>query len=314
MKAATIDRFATPAIVHDVEAPALQDQAVVFRITAAGVNPIDWKIRDGEGGERSFPLILGQDFAGIVEGVGKGVTRVAKGDRIFGCARAHGAYAELSEIRDGVQDSPFTRIPAGVSDAQAAALPTPALTAFASLEALGARKGTELLILGAGGAVGSAAVQMARQRGASITAVVRDGQAAEARAFGAMRVVVSNGGDALAAVRSVHADPFEAVLDLVSDRDTLKRNAPLVEGGGILVTTIHTADEAWFRARDIRAVNIVMNETPQSSPAGLDEVARMVADGTLVVTVASERPLSEVNAVLDGIKSGAIAGKVILRP
>jgi D-arabinose 1-dehydrogenase-like Zn-dependent alcohol dehydrogenase len=104
------------------------------------------------------------------------------------------------------------------------------------------------------------------------------------------------------------------VLDLVSDGETLKRNAPLTEGGGILVTTIHVADEAWFRERDIRAINIVMNQTPQSSPAGLDEVARMVAEGTLVVKIASERPLSEANAVLDGIKSGAIAGKVILRP
>jgi NADPH:quinone reductase-like Zn-dependent oxidoreductase len=314
MKAATIDSFSTPARVHFVDEPALQDHSVLFRITAAGVNPMDWKVRDGQAGKRSFPLVLGQDFAGVVTRVGKGVTRVNRGDRIFGLARAHGTYAEYSEIRDGVADSPFARIPENVSDSQAAALPTPALTALASLEALGVRNGTALLILGAAGAVGSAAVQMARERGASIAAVVKNGQETNTRFMGATNVVTATGDNTVSALRALHSEPFDAVLDLVSSGDELKRNAPLIKQGGVLVTTLHVADEMWFHEQSIRAINITMAETPQSSAAGLDEIARMVADGTLVVEIASERPLADANAVLDGIKSGAIAGKVILRP
>ena len=175
--------------------------------------------------------------------------------------------------------------------------------------------GAPLLFLhGAGGAVGGTAVQIARTRGAAVTAVVKGGQEAEARSMGATTVIAVTGDDTLSAVQTAHSGPFEAVLDLVSDGETLKRNAPLLKGGGVLVTTIHAADEAWFRERKIRAINIVMNQTPQSSPAGLDQIAQMVVDGTLVVKVASERPLSDANAVLDGIKSGTIAGKVILRP
>ena len=313
MKAATIERFNTPATVHDVETPALEDNAILLRVTAAGVNPVDWKTRDGKSGDRSFPLTLGQDFAGVVERVGTGVTRVKAGDRVFGCARAHGSYAEFTEIRDGEDNSPFTKIPEGVSDALAAALPTPVLTALASIEALKVGKRTDVLIIGAAGAVGSAAVQIAHNRGAIVTALVKPGQEAEARRAGATTVVAMTS-DPKTAIAVAHEDPFDAVLDLVSDGDALKAFAPLVKRGGLLVTTIHVADEPWFEQHGILAINIVLDQTPQSSPASLDEVAGMVRAGSLVVTVGSERPLDDANAVLDGIKSGDIQGKVILRP
>ena len=313
MKAATIDRFKTPAVVHDVATPPLEDDAVLLRVTAAGVNPVDWKIRDGEGGERSFPLTLGQDFSGVVERVGPGVTRVKEGDRVFGCARDHGAYAEFTEIRDGQRDSPFAKIPEGVSDALAAALPTPVLTALASLEALGVGKGTELLVVGAAGAVGSAALQLARNRDAIVTAAVKPGQESGARANGAS-TVVTVGTNPATDVAVAHEDPFEAILDLVSNADQLKALAPLLARGGTILTTIHVADEAWFAQRGIRAINMVVAETPQSSPEALDEVAALVRSGSLTVEIGSERPLDDANAVLDGIKAGEIHGKVILRP
>jgi NADPH:quinone reductase-like Zn-dependent oxidoreductase len=100
MKAATIERFATAAGVHEIAPPQLEDDAVVLRITAAGVSPIDWKNRDGIGEKRTVPLTLGQDVAGVIERVGTAVTRVKAGDRIFGCARDHGSYAEFTKIRD----------------------------------------------------------------------------------------------------------------------------------------------------------------------------------------------------------------------
>ncbi|MGR4065414.1 MAG: alcohol dehydrogenase catalytic domain-containing protein, partial [Vulcanimicrobiaceae bacterium] len=96
MKAIVIDAFNTPGQLRDIPAPPLEPDSAVFRVTVAGVNPIDWKIRDGGLTKRSLPLVLGQDFAGVVERAGARVTRVKPGDRVVGCARDRGAYAEFT--------------------------------------------------------------------------------------------------------------------------------------------------------------------------------------------------------------------------
>jgi len=313
MKAFAIDRFGSEGRVRDLPQPQLDLDSVLVRVRVAGINPIDWKIRDGKAGGRTFPLVLGQDFAGVVEQVGSQVTRVKAGDRVFGCARAHGAYAEETAVPDHEQASPFALIPDGLSDAVAAALPTPALTALASLSALGVGKDTTLLVVGAAGAVGTAAVQMARLRGARVSAYVRSEQEAELRSLGADEAISSERDDVLGSVQAQHPEPFDVILDLISDGETLKRNAPLLRQGGRLVTTIHVADEKWFGDRGLTAINIVMNETPQSSPEGLNEVAKLAADGKLRVDVAGERALAEAGRTLDEGKAGKLSGKMLLR-
>jgi NADPH2:quinone reductase len=170
-----------------------------------------------------------------------------------------------------------------------------------------------LLIVGGGGSVGSATIQLARLRGARITAFVKPGQEDDARRAGA-DVVVSTAGAPVPAIREVHGAPFDAVIDLVSTADALKELAPLLKGDGVILTTIHVADEAWFRERSLRAINITLAKTPQSSPVALAAMARRVADGSLVLSPPTERSLDDANAVLDGIKTGTISGKVILRP
>ncbi len=104
------------------------------------------------------------------------------------------------------------------------------------------------------------------------------------------------------------------MLDLVSDGETLKKNAEILKPGGKLVTTVHVADEAWFTERGFKAYNIVMNQTPQSSPDGLETVARMVLDGTLTVRIAQTSPLAEAPDVLDAVQAGKVHGKAILSP
>ena len=312
MHAIVIDKPKEAGSLREIPEPALGAGTVLVRTTFAGVNPVDWKTREGEAGARHFPLVLGQDFAGVVERVGAGVSRVKAGDRIFGCARDHGSYSEKTLIPDGVQDSPFTRIPSGIEDAVAAALPTPGLTALAALDLLEVGSGTEILIVGAAGAVGGAAIQIARDRGASVTAVVRSGQAAEARDLGADELVEVSG-EIVEPVRSVHPSPFGAMLDLVSSGDALKKNVSLCAPGGKLVTTIHAADEAWFRRHDVDAVNMVMSQTSASSPEGLDTLAKLVLAGKLRVRVAAERPLREAAAVLDEVQAGKAHGKIVLR-
>jgi NADPH:quinone reductase-like Zn-dependent oxidoreductase len=312
MHAIVIDKFKEAGSVRELPEPEPDRHSVVVRITCAGVNPIDWKVRGGQAGERPFPLVLGQDFAGEIVAVGDAVERVRPGDRVFGCSREHGSFAELSLIRDLDKDSPFAKIPTGIDDAEAAALPTPGLTALASLDALAVGADTELLLVGAAGAVGGAAVQMARKRGAKVTAVVKPGQAGDARSYGA-DTVIEAGPDFLEPVRAAHAKPFSAVLDLVSDGETLQRHLPLYAKGGKLVTTIHVADTDWFRERGIEATNIVMNETDASSPRGLETLAELVLSGDLRIPIAQERPLPEAAAVLDQIEAGQLEGKIVLR-
>jgi NADPH:quinone reductase-like Zn-dependent oxidoreductase len=308
MRAVVIDEFNTPGVLREVAEPALGSNDVAVSITVAGINPIDWKIRSGEAGKRPLPMTLGQDFAGVVLRTGAGVRSVKTGDRVFGVARDHGAYAEETVIREGQQDSPFSLIPDGVTDEVAGAVPTPCLTALGSLEILEVQRGTKLLVVGAAGSVGGAAVQMARERGAVITAVVLAGQEAGASDFGASDIATSIG-----ALISRGGVAFDAVLDTVSKGDELKKNVALVRKGGALVTTIHVADEPWFRERGITATNIVMNQTPQSSPQGLNEVAQMIAAGKLKIQIAAEKPLSEAPTLLDELSSGKLHGKIVLK-
>jgi NADPH:quinone reductase-like Zn-dependent oxidoreductase len=311
MKALVIDESKTPGSLRDLPDPTLEDNAVRVDVSYAGVNPVDWKIRDGAVGERTFPLVLGQDFAGTVQDA-RGDAPVQIGDRVFGCARESGSYAEETVVPNDTHDSPYARIPDGLSDALAAALPTPGLTALASLATLEATRGTSLLIVGAAGAVGSIAAQTAVHRGVSVTAVVLPGQGTAMRAHG-VKDVVETDGSVVDAVRKDHPELFDAILDLVSDGGTLKMNAPLLRRGGNLVTTIHVADVEWFSERGIVATNIVMNETPQSSSQTLTELANLVTEGFVKVDIAGERSLDQAASLLDEISAGKSPGKFVLR-
>jgi NADPH2:quinone reductase len=308
MKAVVIDRAGERGRLANIPAPTPGPGDAVVRVTYAGVNPIDWKVRDGHAGQiERFPFVLGQDFTGVVESAGSDVRSVAAGDRIFGVARGSGSYVEQTVVRENVAASPFTRIPDGVDDATAAALPTPLLTALGALEMLNVVGGTRLIIAGAAGAVGSAALQMARARGAEITAIVKSDQLERVRALGASSAV-----DEAAGIASLGDAKFDAVLDLVSDGETLKRYNTVLRPGGALVTTIHDADVEWFAARDRVASNITMAQTPQSSPRGLETVARFVADGTVKVEY-SVRPMDEAPRILDDLSAGRAGGKIVLR-
>lgn len=313
MRAFAIDHPGERGSLRDLPVPALDAASVLVRVAVAGANPVDWKNREGRyGGGGASPRILGQDFAGIVERAGDGVTDLRTGDRVFGIARTHGGYAEYTVVPTDARGEPVATIPQNLSDEHAAALPTPGLTALAALELLGAGAQTTLVILGAAGAVGGFATQMARARGAHVTGTV-NGDPDVARSLGAEDVFDAKDGDVYAAIRTRHPDGVDAVLDLVSsDGEAIKGAARIVRDGGKLVSTNHAADEAWFASKGIQATNIVMNQTPQSSRAGLERIARMAVDGTITVRVAAVRPLADAADVLDGMKNHTLDGKIVL--
>ena len=153
-------------MVEEVERPEPGPTEVLIRVAAAGVNPVDWKVRSGGGFLGEPPFTVGWDVAGTVEALGRGVTWLARGDRVFGMPRfprEAACYAEyvVSPSRH------LARTPDAWSDVEAGAVPLAGLTAWQALvETAGVREGSRVLVLGAAGGVGHLAVQIAKARGA----------------------------------------------------------------------------------------------------------------------------------------------------
>jgi NADPH:quinone reductase-like Zn-dependent oxidoreductase len=312
MRAFAIDHFGEHGSVRDLPEQLPGPGELLVRVTFAGVNPVDWKIRDGLRGERPFPWVLGCDFAGVVELAGSGVTAYRPGDRVFGTARKHGSFAERIVIDADDNEAAIAPIHDGLSDAQAAALPIPGLTATGSLHLLDLAAGDTLFVYGATGALGAIAVQIAHARGIRIIATARAEKEQFARALGADEVVAYDREDVFAAVKAAHPAGVDGALDLVSDSEGIKRLAGIVRSGGRVVSALRAADAAWFAEREIVASNIVMSHTPQSSPAGLRELAGYVTSGVVSVQIDDTRPLEDAGDILAAIKDRRISGKVVL--
>ena len=301
------------------EAPAVQNLPIpgahgsfLIRVKFAGVNPIDYKLLDKLTATSKYPFVMGIDFAGVVERIPTGEPDLHSGDRIFGMARTHGAYAEYTAVAPGVKTEPLARIPDGVTDEQAAALPIPGITALGSLNLLGVAAGQRLVVMGATGGVGGYAVQIARSRGAQVIATVHS-DADEGRRLGAEEVYDTTALDVFGALRSSHPDGVDAVLDLVNGSDAIRRVVEILKPGGSLVSTLYAANEVWFAERKITAHNISSVTNPLSSPQGLTEVARMLADGTITARIGSTVELDGVGQLLEKLRNGGLRGKAVIR-
>jgi NADPH:quinone reductase-like Zn-dependent oxidoreductase len=169
-----------------------------------------------------------------------------------------------------------------------------------------------VVVMGATGGVGGYAVQMARSRGAHVIATVR-GDADEARRLGAEEVYDTNAVDVIDALRRAHPDGVDAVVDLVNGSDAIRRDAEVLKPGGGLVSTIHAADEGWFAGRQVTAYNIAPNSNPSSTPLGLNQVARMLADGAITARIRSTAELSDAGQVLEKLRNGGLRGKAVIR-
>jgi NADPH:quinone reductase-like Zn-dependent oxidoreductase len=311
MRAFAVRSFGEAPAIHNLPVPAADD-ALLIRVTYAGVNPIDYKLVDRLTASSTYPFVLGADFAGVVERVPAGERDFHIGDRIFGMARTHGAYAEYTAVVPGVRTEPLAHIPDGVSDEQAAAVPIPAVTALGSLELLRVAAGQRLVVMGATGGVGGYAVQIARSRGAHVIATVR-GDAEEAGRLGAGEVYDTKSGDVINALHEAHPDGVDAVLDLVNGSGAINRDAEILKSGGGLVSTIFAADEKWFAERHITAHNIAGNANPFSTPEGLNNLAHMLAEGTITARIQSTVPLDGTSQILERLRKGGLRGKGVIR-
>ena len=311
MRAFAVRSFGEPPSVHDLPVPAA-DGTVLIRVRFAGVNPLDSNLLGRLTAASSYPFVVGIDFAGVAERVPAGDHGLQAGDRVFGMARTHGSYAEYTAAVPGATLEPVARIPDGVTDDQAAALPIPATTALRTIDLLEVTAGQQVVVMGATGGVGGYAVQMARSRGAHVIATVR-GDAGEAHRLGAGEVYDSQAGDVIAALRAAHPDGVDAVLDLVNGPDAIRRDAEVIRPAGRLVSTIFAADEGWFAQRQITAHNHASSANPLISPQGLVTVAQMLADGTITARIRSTAGLDAAGQILDEFRHGGLRGKAIIR-
>jgi NADPH:quinone reductase len=310
MRAFAVRGFGEPASVQNLPVPAV-DGAVLIRVRFAGVNPLDNNLLGRLTAASAYPFVVGIDFAGVAERVPPGDHGLRVGDRVFGMARTHGSYAEYTAVSPAAAMEPLARIPDGVADDQAAALPIPAVTALRTIDLLEVTAGQRVVVMGATGGVGGYAVQMARSRGAHVIATVR-GDADEARQLGAEEVYDSQAGDVIDALRAAHPEGVDAVLDLVNGPDAIRRDADVIRPGGRLVSTIFAADEGWFAKRQITAHNHASNANPLISPQGLTTVAQMLSGGTITARIRPAVDLDAAGQVLEELRHGGLRGKAII--
>ncbi|OKJ15822.1 NADP-dependent oxidoreductase [Kitasatospora sp. CB01950] len=267
-----------------------------IEVRAAGVNPADWKKREGWFGTVAEPpLVMGSEAAGVVTAVGEDADGFAVGDEVFGIAPA-GAFAEQTLLAARAT----ARKPATIGFDQAAALPVAAATAYDALQQLQLHSGELLLIVGIAGGVGTAATQIARARGITVLGTAGASSADHVRALGATPVRYGEG--VTDRLREAAPDGVDAVLDLVGGT-AVRDVAGALRRPGRLVST---ADRA--TVEELGGAYVKRDGTA----AVLTALADLVADGTLDAHISARYPLEHAAEAIAAVESGHARGKLIL--
>ncbi|MEU4272468.1 NADP-dependent oxidoreductase [Streptomyces sp. NPDC026092] len=305
MEAIVYEEFGGPEVLrHEsgVAVPEPGEGEVRVKVAAVGVNPVDYKRRYGwveEFYPTTFPAIPGLEFAGTVDALGPGVSGVRVGDEVLGWTKT-GAYAEyaLSDL--------YVPKPAELSWEQAASLPVAGETAARVLRLLEVREGETLLLHGAAGAVGSAAVQLAVAAGVTVIGTASERNHAYLKSLGAIPVTY---GEGLATrVRTAAPAGIDAVFD-AAGHDTLPVSIDLMAGEKTRIITIASPD-----AHTHGIVFSGTLGTPEQVREDLTTQANLTATGALTIRVAETFPLKEAPRAQELSESARAQGKLILLP
>lgn len=302
-----------PEVLTPVEGPVPEPPAdgVVVEVRAAGVNPVDSKIRSGRRGTRDFSRQqgLGADAAGVVVAVGEHVDVVRPGDEVI-VHGATGAYATHLVTTP----SQLVPKPAAVGFEQGAALGIPAGTAYQVLRSLGLREGETLLLHAGSGGVGQAAIQFARAWGAHVVATASPANHDRLRELGA--VPVAYGPGLVDRLRAAAPQGCDVALDAAGTDEAIEACLELVADRGRIATIVRMADAAEL---GIRTWSSAMPETmgPEEvrlRAEGVAEAARLAAEGRFQVEVSSRYPLAEAADAQRESEAGHVRGKIVLIP
>jgi NADPH:quinone reductase-like Zn-dependent oxidoreductase len=303
MKAVHIHEQGGPEVLRyeDVPRPEPGAHEVLVHVHAAGVNPVDWKIREGHFGKIALPAIMGTDFSGEVEALGPEVTEFRVGEQVFGSvADESGSYAEfaLADV------STIIEKPSGLDHVQAAAIPVPAMAAWQALfDTAKLQAGQKILIHAAAGGVGGFAVQFAKSKGAHVIGTASAANSELVRSFGV---------DQFIDYRSTRFEDAVKDVDVVFDTiggETQERSWKVLKKGGILVSVVQPPPEKAAASRGVRGVFMVEDAKRTGE---LKQIAELVASGRVKVNVETILPLREARKAQDLSQSGHARGKIVL--
>lgn len=304
-RAVRLESFGGPEVLTLGEVPVPQAAArqIRVRVTAAGLNPMDWFMTSDANTAARFGLSLpcgfGTDYAGVVDQVGDGVTEFAVGDRVFGGAlsRAVADYVLIDVTGTIAGGNVAFRTPDGVDDRTAATLAIAGCTAAAALAVVNPGPGDTLLVGGAAGGVGVFTVQLARLAGARVIGTGSATSADALRALGAEPVTYGDG--LVDRLRALAPAGVTAAIDLFG------------------TDTVHAARE--LNVPDVRITTIaaqVDGITPangaNATPGAIDEIARLVAAGQLRVPIAATFPVDQIRAAVELQASRHVHGKIVI--
>lgn len=300
MKAVVLHEYGGPDKLkyEDFDDPRPGEGEVLVRVSAASINPVDWKMRSGEAKERfpvEFPGILGRDLSGIVREVGAGVTAFEPGDRVF--ALATKTYAELCVVKA----EELARIPEGLDTVEAAALPLILLTGE-QLIRLGTdiQAGQTVLVAGALGSVGRAAVWTTKDRGAHVIAGVRKSQVKEAEELQVDRVIALDDKEAMAKLGAL-----DAVADAVGG-EIANMLLGKVKQGGVFGTVLGPPSDAGLHP------TVKINPVgARPDPEQLVRLANEVKAGRLRIPIDRMLPLADAAKGQAAAEKGGV-GKILL--
>ena len=307
MRAVVIEKYGSvdELRIKDMPVPEIGDGDLLVEVYAAGVNPIDWKLREGyrrDSVELMFPHILGLDMAGIVKNIGRKVTRFQPGDEVFSrtdLAR-QGTYAEYVAADETI----VARKPENLTFEEAASIPLVGLTAWQALIDVAKMKNDEKVLIHAGsGGVGSFAIQLTKARGAHAATTCSTINVDLVKSLGADEVIDYTKEDFSSLLRD-----YDIVLDTMGG-DIYRKSFTVLKKGGRIVSLLERPDEELARKTGAKALYIFM----QPNGKELDEIAGLLRQGKIKPVVGTVFPLEDVRKAQELSASHCAHGKIVLQ-
>jgi NADPH:quinone reductase-like Zn-dependent oxidoreductase len=311
MKSAQMKRYGSSEVVEiNQSTPAPNDAAagkVLVNVKAAGVNPIDWKIREGYMQQRmslQFPSTLGMDFSGAIERVGEGVSDFKQDDEVYGQAAVirggSGAFAEMALANaDSIAHKPRT-----LSHEEAAGLPLVGVSAWQALvETMGLSKDQKVLVHGGAGGIGSIAIQLAKHLGAYVATTSSTNDKQFVQQLGADEVI-----DYKTQTFEDLLHDYDAVFDTIGG-ETYTKSFKVLKRGGVIVSMLEQPNQELMDRFGVKA----MYQFTQVNRERLTKLAQWVDQNNIRVNVDRTFPLDEAAKALDYQRDVHPRGKVVLK-
>jgi alcohol dehydrogenase len=311
MKAAQMKGYGSSDKVIEINenAPGPNDPSagkVLVKIKAAGINPVDWKIREGYMQEMiplQFPSLLGMDFSGVIEKVGQGLTQFRQGDEVYGQASimsgGSGAFAEMALANADT----IAYKPKRLSHLEAAGLPLVGVSSWLALvETVSLQKGQKILIHGGAGGIGSVAIQLAKHLGAYVATTVSTNDKQFAKELGADEII-----DYKTQTFEELIQDCDAAFDTVGG-ETYSKSFKVLKRGGIIVSLMEQPNEELMKQFEVKAIF----QFTQLNRDRLTKLAQWVDQNNIRVNVDKTFPLEEAGKALDYQRDVHPRGKVVL--